>query len=152
MKKIFTVVTAVLTLTLWPSSVPAQRGSDKCEMYVVDADAKKDVMLEKFATVIGEEVLTNKNYPLLKTGLFITASVYYTDESLASEHGNDSMMLGVAVSDKPLPDAFSTPGNAFAEVTLATLDTIRVKMYQKVKGKTYLIGIQCSKGKHEDIN
>jgi hypothetical protein len=121
-------------------------------MYVVDADAKKDVMLEKFTTVIGEEELTNKNYLFLNTGLFITASVYYTDESMASERGSDSIMLGVAVSEKPLPDAFSTPGNAFAETILATLDTIRAKMFYKAKGKTYLIGIQCWKGKHEYIN
>ncbi len=156
MKKILAAVIAGLVLTLCSNNVLAQRGSDNCEMYVVDGDAKKDVMLEKFTTIIGEEVLTNKTYPFLKTGLFITASVYYTDESMASEHGYDSMMLGVAVSEKPLDDAFSADNNAFAnafaEVTLATLDMIRAKMYYKVKGKTYLIGIQCSKGKHEDIN
>jgi hypothetical protein len=71
---------------------------------------------------------------------------------MASEHGYDSIMLGVAVFEKALPNAFSTSNNAFAEVTLATLDMIRAKMYYKVKGKTYLIGIQCSKGKQEDIN
>jgi hypothetical protein len=152
MKKMCAVLIAGVALTLCPNNVMAQSGSDDCEMYVVDAGAKKDVMLEKFKTIIGEEVLTNKNYPFLKTGLFITASVYYTDEAMASEHGYDSMMLGVAVSEKALPDAFSTPDNAFAEVTLATLDMIRAKMYYKVKGKTYLIGIQCSKGKHEDIH
>lgn len=152
MRKILAAVTAILVLTPCANNVLAQRGSDNCEMYVVDGDAKKDVMLEKFTTTIGEEELTNQTYPFLKTGLFITASVYYTDESMASEHGYDSMMLGVAVSKKPLGDAFSTPNNAFAEVTLATLDMIRAKMYYKVKGRTYLIGIQCSKGKHEDIN
>jgi hypothetical protein len=152
MKKILVAVMAGLALVLGSNNVLAQRGSDNCEMYVVDGDEKKDVMLEKFTTIIGEEELTNKTYPFLKTGLYITASVYYTDESMASEHGYDSMMLGVAVSNKPLEDAFFTPNNAFAEVTLATLDMIRAKMYYKVNGKTYLIGIQCSKGKHEDIN
>ena len=151
MRKII-IAAALLGFTLCSNDVLAQRGSDNCEMYVVDGDAKKDVMLETFTTIIGEEELTNKTYPFLKTGLFITASVYYTDESMASEHGYDSMMLGVAVSKKPLDDAFSTPNNAFAEVTLATLDMIRAKMYYKVKGKTYLIGVQCSKGKHEEIN
>ena len=156
MRKMITAVVALLVFTLCSNDVVAQSGSDNCEMYVVDGDARKDVMLEKFTTIIGEEELTNKTYPLLKTGLFITASVYYTDESMASKHGYDSMMLGVAVSKKPLDDAFSVANNAFAnafaEVTLATLDMIRAKMYYRVKGKTYLIGIQCSKGKHEDIN
>ena len=119
-------------------------------MYVVDVDLKKEVMLEKFTTIIGEEILTNKSYPLLKTGLVVTASVYYTDESMASAHGLDSMMLGVAVSKKALPDAFATPNNAVAEVTLATLDVVRNKMYYKVNSKTYLIGVLCSKRSHED--
>ena len=112
MRKIFIAVITILAFTLCSNNVLAQRGTDNCEIYVVDAAAKKDVMLEKFTTMIGEEELTNKTYPLLKTGLFITASVYYTDESMASEHGYDSMMLGVAVSKKPLDDAFSAANNA----------------------------------------
>ena len=146
MKQILLIIIAGLALVLSSNDALAQRGSDNCELYVVDADLKKEVMLEKFTTTIGEEELTNKSYPLSKTGLVVTASVYYTDESMASAHGNDSMMVGVAVSNKALPDAFSTPNNATAEVTLATLDVIRSKMYYKVNSKTYLIGVQCSKG------
>jgi hypothetical protein len=96
--------------------------------------------------------LTNKSFPLLKTGLVVTVSVYYTDESMASRHGADSMMVGVAVSKKALPNAFSTTNNAFAEVTLATLDVVRAKTYYKVNSKNYLIGVQCSNGTHEDIH
>ena len=152
MKSSFSVGQVVLVGMILSVNILAQNGSDKCEMYVVDADARKDVMLEQFTTAIGEEVLTNKTFRFLNTGLFITASVYYTDESLPSQNGYDSMMLGVAVAARPLPDAFSTPHNAFAEVTLATLDTVRAKMYYVVKGKRYLIGIQCAKGTHEDIH
>ena len=148
MKQILVIIIAGLSLVLSSNDALAQRGSDNCEMYVVDVDLKKEVILEKFTTDIGEEVLTNKSYPLAKTGLVVTASVYYTDESMASAHGQDSMMLGVAVSNKALPNAFSTPNNAVAEVTLATLDVVRAKMYYKVNSKTYLIGVQCSKGTH----
>jgi len=151
MKQILIII-AGLALMLSPKNVLAQRGSDNCELYVVDADLKKEVMLEKFTTEIGEEVLTNKSFPLLKTGLVVTVSVYYTDESMASMHGADSMMVGVAVSRKALPDAFSTTNNAFAEVTLATLDVVRAKTYYKVNSKSYLIGVQCSNGTHEDIH
>ena len=150
MKQILFIIGLVLVFS--SNNALAQRGSDNCELYVVDADLKKEVILEKFTTIIGEEVLTSKSYPLLKTGLLVTASVYYTDESMASKHGLDSMLLGVAVSKKALPDAFSTPNNAFAEVTLATLDVVRAKMYYKVNSKTYLIGVQCSSGTHEDIH
>ena len=151
MKRLMVGIIAILALVFSPSAW-GQRGSDNCEVYVVDADAKKDVMLEKFVTFIAEEELTNKSYRFLKTGLFITASVYYTDESLSSQHGADSIMLGIAISSKPLSSAFSTRHNAFAELTLATLDTVRVKTYYTVKGRRYLVGIQCQKGKHEDIH
>lgn len=148
MKQILLIIIAGFALVLSSNDALAQAGSDNCEMYVVDADLKKEVLLEKFTTLIGEEELTNKSYPLLKTGLVVTASVYYTDESMASAHGLDSMMVGVAVSNKALPHVFSTPNNAFAEVPLATLDVVRAKMYYKVNSKTYLIGVQCSKGTH----
>ena len=140
------IIIAGLALLFSPNNVLAQQRSDNCELYVVDADLKREVLLEKFTTTIGEEELTNKSYPLSKTGLMVTVSVYYTDESMASRHGADSMILGVAVSKKALPNAFNTPNNAFAEVTLATLDVVRAKMYYKVNSKTYLIGVQCSNG------
>lgn len=152
MRKMFVVMGAVLAVAILSNDVMAQRGSDQCEMYVVDARARKQVMLEKFTTIIGEEELTSKTFRFMKTGLFITASVYYTDESMASTNGADSIMLGVAVSGKPLGDAFSTPNNALAEVTLATLDTVRAKKYYRIKGKTYLVGIECSKGEPADIH
>ena len=151
MKQILIII-AGLALMLSSNNVSAQRGSDDCELYVVDVDLKKEVILEKFTTIIGEEELTNKSFPLLKTGLVVTVSVYYTDESMASRHGADSMMVGVAVSKKALPNAFSTTNNAFAEVTLATLDVVRAKTYYKVNSKNYLIGVQCSNGTHEDIH
>lgn len=146
MKPFLLIIIAGLALVLSSNNALAQRSGDNCEMYVVDVDLKKELMLEKFTTIIGEEELTNKSYPLSKTGLVVTASVYYTDESMASAHGNDSMILGVAVSKEALPNAFSTPNNATAEVTLATLDVVRSKMYYKVNSKTVLIGVQCSKG------
>lgn len=148
MKQILLIIIAGLAVMLSSNVAFVQRAGDNCEMYVVDVDLKKELLLEKFTTVIGEEELTNKSYSLSKTGLVVTASVYYTDESMASAHGNDSMMVGVAVSKTALPDVFSTPNNAVAEVTLATLDVVRSKMYYKVNSKTYLIGVQCSKGTH----
>lgn len=151
MKQILIII-AGLALMLSPNNVSAQRSSDNCELYVVDVDLKKEVMLEKFTTTIGEEELTNKSYPLQKTGLVVTVSVYYTDESMASKHGADSMMLGVAVSKEALPNAFSTPNNAVAEVTLATFDMARAKTYYKVNAKSYLIGVQCSNGAPKDIH
>jgi len=58
---------------------------------------KKSAELGSFATVIAEEELT-KAFRLPRTGLFIVASVFYTDESMASEKGADSISLELALS------------------------------------------------------
>ncbi len=87
----------------------AQNKGDACHVYVVDAaqaqkafdafleSGKADVdnkalsagqtLFPEFRTVIGEEELTNKTYQFPGSKLMITASVFYTDESMASAKG-----------------------------------------------------------------
>jgi hypothetical protein len=142
----------------------AARG-DMCHVYVVDTekalkaqetyrdtgDPAKDlkaiadaqVVFPEFATVIAEEHLTTKSYPFLGSRLFITASVYYTDESMRSSASADSMLLAVAVSSKALDDALTAEDNAVAELTLEGADTARAKKYLKVGGRRYLVGVEC---------
>ena len=152
------------------SGVPQpQNQGDVCHVYVVDvAKAKKAFdeyrdtskseaddkaiaasqnMFPEFRTEIGEEVLTTKTYPFPSSNLIITASVYYTDESMASSQGVDSMLLGIAVSPTAQKDAISAENNAVSEITLNGRDTVRAKKYVKISGRLYLVGIECkSKG------
>ncbi|HJQ30566.1 MAG TPA: hypothetical protein VJ866_00225 [Pyrinomonadaceae bacterium] len=145
-------------------SAQAQAG-DLCHVYLVDVekarkaleeyrdtdDAARDtkaiadaqVVFPEFRTVVGEEQLTTKSYPFPGARLFITASVFYTDESMASAHGSDSMQLAVAVGPKVLPDALDAEDNAAAELTLDGADTARAKKYLKVGGRRYLVGVEC---------
>ena len=96
--------------------------------------------------MIGEEELTTKTYPFPHSNLIITASIYYTDESMASSKGVDSMLVGVVVSPKAQKDAVSAEDNAVSESTLNGRDTVRVKKHLKVNGRLYLVGVEC-KGK-----
>jgi hypothetical protein len=98
----------------------------------------------EFKPAVGEEELTTKTYRFPGNNLMITASVYYTDESMASTGGNDSMLVGIAVSSKGLRDALSAANNAVSEVTNNdNLDTVRAKKYLRVNGRLHLLGIEC---------
>jgi len=143
----------------------AQTRGDLCHVYVVDietarkafeslretdnarADAKAlaagQTVFPEFRSVIGEEILTTKSYPFPGSKLVITASVFYTDESMASSEGVDSMLIAITVSDKSQKDALSSENNSVAEITLNQRDTVRTKKYLKVSGRLYLVGMEC---------
>jgi hypothetical protein len=67
----------------------------------------KDVehRLGEFAAEVGEEELTTQSYRLPGSNQYVTASVFYTEEMMASRNTFDSMVVGIIVSptrhDKP---------------------------------------------------
>lgn len=159
------VILAHLFILLLSGTAAAQTQGDRCHVYVVDveearkafdsfrgtgnakADAKAlsvgQTVFPEFLTVIGEEKLTTKSYPFPGSKLMITASVFYTDESMASSAGVDSMLLAIVVSPKAEINALSLENNSVAEITLFERDTVRAKKYVKVNGRLYLVGIEC---------
>ena len=160
------IVIANLTILLVLSTAGAQSRSDICHVYVVDVakarkvaanfnetgDAEADkkalsvgqTLFPEFHTVVGEEELTTKTYRFPGSNLIITASVYYTDESMESTEGSDSMLVGIVLSPKPLRDALAAENNAVSEVTNKDkLDTVRAKKYLRVNHRLYLLGIEC---------
>jgi len=153
-------------LLLLPAVAVAQTRRDTCHVYVVDvakarqtaasfresgdpkADAKAlsagQTVFPEFYPTIGEEQLTTKTYRFPKSNLTIAASVFYTDESMASSKGNDSMLLGIVVSRKAERDATSASNNAVTEVTYNdSLDTVRAKKFLTLNGRQYLVGLEC---------
>lgn len=163
MKRIIIVQLLVL---LASSLAAAQTRSDVCHVYVVDVakatkaaqsfretgDAAADsralsssqTVFPEFRPLIGEEELTTKTYRFPRSNLIITASVYYTDESMRSVAGADSMLVGIVVSSRAKTDALSTENNAVSEVTYSdNLEAVRAKKYVRVKGRLYLVGIEC---------
>ena len=164
---------ASLLLIFLATGVAAQTGVDKCHVYVLDlakstralktlekaeseealarALSAAQTIFPEFQPTIGEEELTTKHYPFPGSKLVITASVYYTDESMAS-HGegasasrNDSMLIGVIVASRGKASAIEPQaGNAITEVTYDQYtNKIRAKQHVKVLGRMYLVGIEC---------
>ena len=164
MKRLLTV----LLLALFPAGAArAQEGGDQCHVYVADSlkvikamdrysstpeDEKAEkalaaaiVMFPPFVTTRGEEELTTKTYRFPHSRLRITASVYYTDESMSSYGGADSMLLALAVARRAFGSAFDAENNAVAEITDLHVDTARVKKQLRVGGRLYLVGVECSR-------
>lgn len=160
------IIIAKLIVFLLLGIAEARSRSDVCHVYVVDvakarkasesfretgsaeADAKAlsagQTVFPEFRPVMGEEELTTKTYRFPGNDLTITASVYYTDESMASAEVADSMLVGIVTSPKAQRDAISAENNAVSEVTYNdNLDTVRAKKYVRVKNRLYLVGIEC---------
>ena len=89
-----------------------------------------------------EEELTNQRIRVVG-GRYLFASVFPTDESMASAKGADSLKIGLAMSSRRDANAFDLPNNAVAEATLATLDTLRVEKTTHIGGRLRLTRFEC---------
>ncbi len=159
---------AILILLFIPAQAAAQSLSDYCHVYVfdlkvVEAALKKYptgndqedeklltsgiTIIGNFAPKIGEEELTTKTYKLPGNGWVITASVFYTDESMYASKlkTQDSMAIGVAVGEKAYESAFEEAQNsAIAEVPYTEhADTVRVKTFVSIRKRKYMVGLEC---------
>lgn len=163
---------ASLLLAFFAKGVVAQTG-DACHVYVLDiarssrafeaaaraedetAAAKAlsaaQTVFPEFRPTIGEEELTTRHYSFPGARLIITASVFYTDESMVSHREresrtqSDSIVIGIVVSNRKKASALDrNSGSAIAEATYDEhTNKLRAKQYVKVRGRMYLVGIEC---------
>ena len=129
----------------------AQAGSDHCEVAAVEMTGSKPANLKfseakklgEFDSVMAEEELTTRIYRLPGTRLFIIASTWYTDESLASEKGADSVSLELSVSAYRKRDIPRSLVFADAETPVNGFDVGRVMTMVKTGGRTQMIIMEC---------
>ena len=171
MKKLLLfVVSFVLALPMSSNSSSSPKGN-KCHVYILDVEKltkfRETIDLDKFSklskeeqekvsansgltmfgefeTKLCEECTTTKTYNFPGSELKITATVFYTDESMASITTVESMLVGIAIDKKAYEEALSAPDNAYSEITFNQYtDAIRVKKNIKVKRREYVVGIEC---------
>ncbi len=160
-------------ILLFGVSQAAQPKGDVCHVYSFDIEAAKKAVesfkpsgnpeqdakvlqtgltvFPSFETKIAEEVFTTKHFRFPQSSLTITASVFYTDESMASKMGEkgeinpESMILGIAVTGKEEENAiYDLNDNAVTEVTYDNnLSKVRVKKYMMVNKRNYMVGLEC---------
>lgn len=156
--KIMRNVLLIVLTALLGTPVLAQDQKDMCHVYVVDvaqaqaayeSDDKKrmaaaQIVFPEFEPTSGEEKLTTKTYRFPNSKSVITASVFYTDESIVSKSGADSIIVAIVVSAKAQQNAITASGNAVAEVGYTlNPNTVRAKKYTSVNGRFYIVGIEC---------
>lgn len=141
-------------LLLCGSTAYAQGGnSDRCEVAALDITGKKVDDIDKgraihlgtFDTVIGEEVETTKSYRLPNTRLFVIATVWYTDESMVSGKGADSISLELAVSTTQKRDVLGSLIYADSEMPLEGFEVGRVTTMIKAERRTIMLVMECRK-------
>ena len=147
MRKLFALTYVVVLCCATPAHAQ-NPNSDRCEVAALDMTAKKSdkdqgKQLGTFETVMGEEELTTKFYRLPKTKLFVVASVFYTDESMASKKGADSISLELMVSTKRKRDVLSSLVFAEAEMPLHDFDIGRVTAMVKTGRRTIMLMMEC---------
>jgi hypothetical protein len=143
---------ACMVVVFCAAPVGAQSGnSDRCEVISVDVTGRKLSQWDKlqgrrlgtFDTTIAEEELTTKIYRLPKTKLFVVASVWYTDESMASKRGADSISLQLFVSTKAKRDLRNTLVYSDAEMPLNGFDVARVTAMAKSGHRMFMLLMEC---------
>jgi len=114
----------------------------KCNVIIIDGKSKKVVAETDFKPLTAEEELTHKIVKVPGTTANVHASVFFTDESLASNEGADSIKLGLAVgrNGRGEPGGFN---NAMAEVTLNNFDTARVMTPVYTKNRNFVAVLTC---------
>ncbi len=157
---------------LLAGSALAQTNTDTCHVYVIDNKAtaqfreKTDLdafmkkskqeqeaimdaagvgkTFDEFTTKVGEEELTTQTFPFPKIKYVITASIFYTDESMASTGHQNSMLMAIAVGPKALKEALSAPDAAVLEISYDEhTDVARVKKNIIIDGRLYVVGLEC---------
>ena len=151
---------SLLFFVLPASSVFGQqvKYSDRCAVGLVEVTRLKSADLEDdssrklktkelgtFDTVIYEEELTTKSFRLLNTKLYVVASVWYTDESMAGDDSQNSVSLQLMISRTPKREVLSGLQFAEAEVLSKNFEVARVSTLYKSSGRRFLIIMECRK-------
>jgi len=146
------------------SAVLSLADGDQCRVSITDLDQMAKYLKEgnvkearrlprvlgSFSTTVGEERITTQHFTFPPTKERITASVYYTDESIyLAKPGSDmvfdtSISLALHISKKPVQSAFGQEGNASSELDY-TKDTLfaSVSKVIKYRGNRYAVDLDC---------
>jgi hypothetical protein len=153
------VLIALLLVSVTGSTFAQQiKYSDRCTVGLVDVTGIRSADLENefarmpktkelgsFDTVIQEEELTTKAFRLPKTKLYVVASVWYTDESMAGDDSQDSVSLQLTISPTPKRDVLAGLQFAESEVLSKHFEVSRVSTIYKTKRRSFYIIMECRK-------
>lgn len=109
---------------------------------VIDVKSKGMVAELHFKPLTGEEELTHKVVKIPGTSFNVHATVFFTDESLVSNVGYDSIKLALTLARNTAREPTGM-NNALAEVTLYNFDTARVIAPMHTGKRSFLSMLEC---------
>ena len=119
---------------------------DSTDPRVVDKQPVKQFAAFK-VNGVGEEERVTRFFRLPKTGWFVVASLYSTDESMASKNGPDSIDLELSLAKRRKRNIFISPSYASSETPFNPFDIARVSMMVHLDGHREMVVMEC-KGSH----
>jgi hypothetical protein len=138
--------TCFMVIVVCAYSTLAQSGnSDRCELALTDVKTGKSTELGTFTTVVAEEELTSRVFRPPRTKLYIVAGVFYTDESMESASGADSISLELSLSRGQKRDVLRSLRWVGAEMPLNGFDVGRVSLIVRVNGHPKMVLMECRK-------
>jgi len=90
-----------------------------------------------------EEERIIKYFRLPKTKWFVVASLYTTDESMASKSGIGSFFMELSLSGTRKRNIFTSPAFAASETPFITFDVGRVSMIIRAGGHRQMVIMEC---------
>jgi hypothetical protein len=93
---------------------------------------------------VGEEERITKYYRLPRTKWFIVASLWGSDESMASKSGVESLDMELSLARGRKRNIFTSPAYASSETPFNTFDIGRISMIVREGGHRQLVFMQCT--------
>jgi hypothetical protein len=155
MIKILTITTFVL-LVFTSAAFAQDKSYDSCIVGVSNVIRNKDGDLDtspireigRFEVRgAGEEDRITRAFRLPNTKLFVIASIFYTDESMATEKTADSVSLELMISRDAKRDILQSLNFADAETPNNPFDIARVQMIVRVNSRQRIIMMECKRMK-----
>jgi hypothetical protein len=146
------ILATCVTLLLAGTASAHGRHTHRCEVSAADIshlsseDEDEGIFLKiigRFETVISEEELTTRTYPLPGTDLFVIPSVFYTDEVMGTERSLDSASLRLEISRRPKSDYYRSLQFASSEVMLDSFDLARVTTIFRRGRRAFMVVMEC---------
>ena len=93
---------------------------------------------------VGEEERISRYFRLPSTRWFVVATLYGTDESMASKSGPESFEMELSLAKRRKRNIFTSPSYASSETPFNTFDIGRVSMIVRVGGHREMVIMECT--------
>jgi hypothetical protein len=149
----------ILSLAALALATTAAAGvPDKCQVSILDMAPNSpgsSQAIGTFDATVGEEELTTRSYKIPGIQQTVTASVFYTDESIGIEYGDSSAILGLSVGKKAVKNAIEAKDASLGEADISSqFGLVKIRIAKRIQsdGKDLSIQLECKEQKQDNAD